>query len=114
MNLDSGPRKDFPRTEWTIGHRVRKKQSFQHEVKGEVKKSVTLYGPRSSGPQRKAEADLSWQRNSSVSRILTTPSQIRSLVLQPPVLVRRPPFGISSRAGAKDRPPTSAAADLRP
>jgi len=36
MNLDSGPRKDFPRTEWTIGHRVRKKQSFQHEVKGEV------------------------------------------------------------------------------
>jgi len=48
MNLDSGPRKDFPRTEWTIGRRVRKKQSFQHEVKGEVKKSVTLYGPRSS------------------------------------------------------------------
>ena len=36
MNLESGPRKDFPRTEWTIGHRVRKKQSFQHEVKGEV------------------------------------------------------------------------------
>jgi len=48
MNLDSGPRKDFPRTEWTIGHRVRKKQSFQHEVKGEVIKSVILYGPRSS------------------------------------------------------------------
>ena len=61
MNLESGPRKDFPRTEWTIGHRVRKKQSFQHEVKGEVIKISDTLRASFVRPQRTAEADLSWQ-----------------------------------------------------